>query len=41
MGSDGGSADDEELGLGTLLSGRLADVDCDSVELVREIREDE
>lgn len=34
-------SESDRPGLGTLLSGRFADADCDSVELVRELREDE
>lgn len=36
-----GSDDEREANLGDLLSGRLADIDVDSVETVREARERE
>jgi hypothetical protein len=32
-------SEDEKLELGNLLSGRLADVDVDSVDVVRDVRE--
>lgn len=36
-----GEESDDEVKLGDLLSGRLAEVEVDSVEVVRELREDE
>lgn len=36
-----GKKSDDEVKLGDLLNGRLAEVEVDSVELVRELREDE
>lgn len=39
--SDSDDTDDDSLRLGDLLSGRLSDVDIDSVEAVRDERERE
>lgn len=36
-----GRKSDDEVQLGDLLSGRLAEVEVDSIEVVRELREDE
>jgi hypothetical protein len=36
-----GRDSDDEIKLGDLLDGRLADVEVDSVEMIRKLREDE